>query len=55
MADVVEEETEDTRTAPRGEEQPRRCLVCGAEFRSEGAHNHVCKRCKNSQAWRQGY
>lgn len=55
MADVIEEEAEETRAAPRSREQPRRCLVCGADFPSEGAHNHVCKRCKNSQAWRQGY
>jgi len=55
MADVIEEVTENPCAAPKNEEQPRRCLVCGAEFSSEGAHNHVCKRCKSSQAWRQGY
>lgn len=55
MAEVLKKQSESTDAASRGEEQPRRCLVCGEEFHSEGAHNHVCKRCKNSQAWRQGY
>ncbi|HSR72274.1 MAG TPA: hypothetical protein VLL72_07820 [Kiloniellales bacterium] len=32
----------------------RRCLSCGESFESEGAHNWICRRCKNSQAWRQG-
>lgn len=32
----------------------RRCLMCGSTFPSEGQHNHVCKRCKGTQAWRDG-
>jgi tRNA(Ile2) C34 agmatinyltransferase TiaS len=31
----------------------RRCLMCGQEFSSDGSHNHICKRCKSTQAWRQ--
>ncbi|MFQ6016750.1 MAG: hypothetical protein ACE5KF_01010 [Kiloniellaceae bacterium] len=32
----------------------RRCLICGCNFPSEGPHNRICRKCKNSQAWRQG-
>ena len=32
----------------------RRCLMCGETFGSSGPHNHICKRCKSSQVWRQG-
>ncbi len=32
----------------------RRCLMCGAYFTSEGNHNRICKKCKSSQAWRDG-
>jgi hypothetical protein len=32
----------------------RRCLICGEHFPSEGPHNRVCRKCKNSQVWRQG-
>ena len=32
----------------------RRCLLCGESFLSEGPHNRICRRCKGTQAWRQG-
>ncbi|MBL6957878.1 MAG: hypothetical protein ISR52_02785 [Rhodospirillales bacterium] len=32
----------------------RKCLMCGETFDSEGSHNRVCKRCKGTQAWREG-
>lgn len=32
----------------------RKCLMCGDSFASTGAHNRVCKRCKSTQAWREG-
>lgn len=25
---------------------PRKCLCCGQEFESEGAHNRMCNRCR---------
>ncbi len=25
----------------------RKCLNCGEEFRSEGAHHRLCNRCRN--------
>jgi len=48
-----------TKTEPRNEpsNEParlRRCLMCGEKFTSDGPHNRICRRCKNSQAWRQG-
>lgn len=27
----------------------RRCLCCGASFRSEGAHNRLCCRCRTRE------
>lgn len=42
-----------TRSKP-GDAQHRRCLMCGAPFSSEGSHNRICKKCKGSQAWRDG-
>lgn len=32
----------------------RRCLRCAEAFRSEGAHNRVCDRCKESDDWQTG-
>lgn len=34
--------------------QPRKCLMCGDWFESEGAHNRICHRCKSTRAWREG-
>ncbi len=36
------------------EHRPRKCLMCGNQFVSEGAHNRVCKKCKGTNAWRFG-
>lgn len=32
----------------------RTCLMCGDTFPSNGSHNRICKRCKSTQAWREG-
>ena len=32
----------------------RRCLMCGADFESEGPQNRICRRCQSSQIWRDG-
>lgn len=36
------------------ETRDRRCLMCGDDFASEGAHNRICGKCKSSRTWRQG-
>ena len=33
----------------------RRCLMCGHLFPSEGIHNHICRKCRSSQRWRDGF
>ncbi len=37
---------------PKQTGRVRRCLMCGRDFVSEGSHNRVCKRCKETNAWR---
>lgn len=32
--------------ARTGQMQTRRCLCCGNNFKSEGAHNRLCCRCR---------
>ncbi|MCP5373975.1 MAG: hypothetical protein H6907_19760 [Hyphomicrobiales bacterium] len=32
----------------------RRCLMCGDAFESDGAHNRICRKCKETKAWREG-
>ena len=34
--------------------RPRKCLMCGNQFESEGVHNRICKKCKGTNAWRLG-
>jgi len=34
--------------------KPRRCLMCGDFFQSEGIHNRVCRKCHNTQLWQNG-
>lgn len=46
---------EERKPASRGGNQDTRiCLMCGDGFRSEGAHNRICPRCKLSRRWREG-
>ena len=33
----------------------RRCLCCGEDFDSAWAGERVCKKCRSSARWRQGY
>lgn len=32
----------------------RICLLCRNGFKSEGAHNRICKKCKESARYREG-
>ncbi|MCB2101241.1 MAG: hypothetical protein KDE22_10255 [Rhodobacterales bacterium] len=32
----------------------RACLMCGDTFKSEGAHNRICRKCKETKTWREG-
>jgi hypothetical protein len=34
--------------------KPRRCLMCKEKFPSEWAGERICKRCRQTAAWRQG-
>lgn len=36
------------------ETRSRRCLRCNANFQSEWAGERICRRCKNTTAWRNG-
>jgi hypothetical protein len=33
----------------------RRCLRCDAEFHSEWSGERICRHCKGTSAWRNGY
>ncbi len=37
------------------QEKIRRCLCCGEDFNSSWAGERVCKKCRSSARWRQGY
>ena len=37
------------------ESKTRKCLVCKVEFLSEWAGERVCKKCKSSKNWRNGF
>ena len=37
------------------QEKIRRCLCCGDDFNSAWAGERVCKKCRSSARWRQGY
>ncbi len=41
-------------TQKRQKQGIRCCLMCSNDFVSDGTHNRVCKRCKGTQAWREG-
>jgi hypothetical protein len=37
-----------------GGRKPRRCLMCHNPFDSEWVGERVCRRCKDTSAWREG-
>ena len=43
-------------TGPRGatEQKIRKCLICRSRFPSAWAGELICRRCKNTAAWRSG-
>jgi hypothetical protein len=49
--------TDDTATleATGHQEKTRRCLCCSEDFHSAWAGERVCKKCRSSARWRQGY
>jgi len=49
--------TDDTATleATGHQEKVRRCLCCSEDFHSAWAGERVCKKCRSSARWRQGY
>ena len=36
------------------EAKDRRCLMCSDRFKSEWSGERICKRCRQTAAWRQG-
>ena len=57
MSDVyVEIEDSSANKKPRRvyEAKERKCLMCSETFRSEGAHNRICPKCKLTRTWRSG-
>lgn len=50
----VLEDSGNTSTRPKARAKARKCLMCGDRFESTGVHNRICKRCKSTQAWREG-
>lgn len=53
-ADWVESDPNRVIPFPGAREKPRVCLMCCHTFLSEGAHNRICRRCKNTRVWRDG-
>jgi len=53
------EETGNEDTGQHGasghEAKTRRCLSCSEDFPSAWAGERVCKKCRSSTKWRQGY
>ena len=45
------EKSESKRTT---EQKIRKCLICRAPFPSGGAGERICRRCKDTAAWRSG-
>lgn len=37
------------------QEKTRRCLSCEGDFVSAWAGERICKKCRSSSKWRQGY
>ena len=44
----------DTQNENKTEARERRCLMCKERFDSEWAGERICKRCRQTAAWRQG-
>ena len=38
----------------KGQRKPRQCLLCQRTFKSWGAGNRICKRCRNRKIWGSG-
>ncbi len=34
--------------------KPRKCLMCGERFESDGPQNRICRKCKSTQTYRDG-
>lgn len=53
---MVSEAERSLRTHRRVEDdqKARKCLRCSMTFASEWSGERICKRCKNSNAWRNG-
>ena len=43
----IAEARERSRAEYEAKTTARKCLNCGEEFRSEGAHHRLCNRCRN--------
>ena len=42
------------KTSDATSKKTRRCLSCGNPFESEWVGNRVCKKCKDTTAWKSG-
>ena len=53
----LQSETDDTgqQDAANHEAKTRLCLSCSEDFPSAWAGERVCKKCRSSTKWRQGY
>lgn len=58
MARIMNESVLETvapdETPQRDTVKDRKCLKCKATFQSEWAGERVCRRCKGTNAWRNG-
>lgn len=50
---VVEDDTKDIENQENAVAK-RQCLFCGSTFESRWIGERVCRRCKESAAWREG-
>jgi hypothetical protein len=44
----------DVQNENKTEAKERRCLMCSERFASEWSGERICKRCRQTAAWRQG-
>ena len=47
-------DTKNDNLAEVTEAKERRCLMCSERFASEWPGERICKRCRQTAAWRQG-